>query len=224
MRMVLSRDLQRRAQIAAGAVSNLEEVPMRAWVVDTPGPIDTGPLVRIRPADPGARPRDRCWSVLPAVACAGRTCTWPRATSRRTGRAGFPVTRWSEWSMPSDRVHTVSGSETASVCRGWLAPMAAASTAVVVTRTSAARRSSPDGISTAGMRTRVSPTRRTSTACRTRSTTSTPHPCCVPGSSAIARCAAAALHQAAGSASTGSAAAPTSPRRSPCTWGCGSTC
>ena len=39
--MVLSRDLQRRAQIAAGAVSSLEEVPMRAWVVDTPGPIDS---------------------------------------------------------------------------------------------------------------------------------------------------------------------------------------
>jgi alcohol dehydrogenase, propanol-preferring len=49
--MILSRDLQRRAQIAAGAVSSLEEVPMRAWVVDTPAPIDTGPLVRLeRPA------------------------------------------------------------------------------------------------------------------------------------------------------------------------------
>ena len=30
--MILSRDLQRRAQIAAGAVRSLETVPMRAWV------------------------------------------------------------------------------------------------------------------------------------------------------------------------------------------------
>jgi len=67
MRMVLSRDLQRRAQIAAGAVSNLEEVPMRAWVVDTPGPIDTGPLVRIhRPTPVPGRGQ-----VLVRVTCCG---------------------------------------------------------------------------------------------------------------------------------------------------------
>ena len=65
--MVLSRDLQRRAQIAAGAVSNLEEVPMRAWVVDTPGPIDTGPLVRIhRPTPVPGRGQ-----VLVRVTCCG---------------------------------------------------------------------------------------------------------------------------------------------------------
>jgi len=33
--MVLSRDLQRRAQIAAGAVRSLDDVPMRAWVVNS---------------------------------------------------------------------------------------------------------------------------------------------------------------------------------------------
>ena len=65
--MVLSRDLQRRAQIAAGAVSSLEEVPMRAWVVDTPGPIDTGPLVRIhRPTPVPGRGQ-----VLVRVTCCG---------------------------------------------------------------------------------------------------------------------------------------------------------
>ena len=212
--MVLSRDLQRRAQIAAGAVSSLEEVPMRAWVVDTPGPIDTGPLVRIhRPTPVPGRGQ-----VLVRVTCCGVCRTDLHLAEGDLPPHGARTVPGHEVVGVVDAVGPGSHrfrSENASACRGWLAPMAAASTAVVVTRTSAARRSSPGGISTAGMRTCVSPTRPTSTACRTRSTTSTRHPCCVPGSSAIARCAAAASHQAAGSASTGSAAAPTSPRRSP---------
>jgi hypothetical protein len=65
--MVLSRDLQRRAQVAAGAVRSLDDVPMRAWVVDEPGPIRTGPLVRVqRPT-----PVPRAGQVLVRVTCCG---------------------------------------------------------------------------------------------------------------------------------------------------------
>jgi propanol-preferring alcohol dehydrogenase len=65
--MILSRDLQRRAQIAAGAVSSLEPVPMRAWVVDAPGPVDTGPMVRLERPTPVPGPGQ----VLIRVTCCG---------------------------------------------------------------------------------------------------------------------------------------------------------
>jgi propanol-preferring alcohol dehydrogenase len=67
MRMVLSRDLQRRAQMAAGAVGSLEDVPMRVWVVDTPGPVDGGPLIRIQL--PTAMPGPG--QILVRVSCCG---------------------------------------------------------------------------------------------------------------------------------------------------------
>ena len=85
-------------------------------------------------------------------------------------------------------------------------------------------RRSPAGISTEATPTPASPTRRTSTAAMSRSTTSTPHRCCVPASSDTARCCGPRCPQAGGSASTGSAAAPTSPPRSPCIRGCACTC
>jgi propanol-preferring alcohol dehydrogenase len=67
MPMVMSRDLQRRAQIAAGAVSSLDEAPMRAWVVDAPAPIDTGPLIRIQRPTPAPGPGH----ILVRVTCSG---------------------------------------------------------------------------------------------------------------------------------------------------------
>jgi D-arabinose 1-dehydrogenase-like Zn-dependent alcohol dehydrogenase len=65
--MVLSRDLQRRAQIAAGAVRSLDDVPMRAWVVNSPSPIGTGPLARVQRPTPVPGPR----KVLVRVTCCG---------------------------------------------------------------------------------------------------------------------------------------------------------
>jgi propanol-preferring alcohol dehydrogenase len=65
--MVLSRDLQRRAQIAAGAVRSLDDVPMRAWVVNSPSPIGTGPLARVQRPTPVPGPRQ----VLVRVTCCG---------------------------------------------------------------------------------------------------------------------------------------------------------
>ena len=207
--MVMSRDLQRRAQIAAGAVSNLEDVPMRAWVVDTPGPIDTGPLVRIhRPTPVPGRGQ-----VLVRVTCCG-VC-----------RTDLHL---AEGDLPPHRARTVPGHEVVGVVDAaragshrfrvgdrigvpWLA------------RTDGSCRycrrgdenlcSAPqftgwdvDGGYARRLRrrrgVRLPPAGR-------RSTTSTPRRCCVPGSSAIARCAAAASRRAAGSASTASAAAPT---------------
>jgi propanol-preferring alcohol dehydrogenase len=65
--MVMSTELQRRAQIAAGAVSALDEVPMQAWVVETPGPVDAGPLRRISRPTPVPGPGE----VLIRVTCCG---------------------------------------------------------------------------------------------------------------------------------------------------------
>ncbi len=43
----------------------------------------------------------RCWSGSRRAACAGPTCTWPKATCRRTVRDLRPATRWSgAWWRP----------------------------------------------------------------------------------------------------------------------------
>ena len=63
---------------------------MQAWVVDTPGPIDAGPLRRVEPRAARARRRARSGCGSPAAASAGPTCTWPRATCRRAGRRSTP--------------------------------------------------------------------------------------------------------------------------------------
>jgi propanol-preferring alcohol dehydrogenase len=99
MQMVLSRELQRRALIAAGAVSSLEEVPMRAWVVDTPAPIDTGPLTRIQRPTPVPGPGE----LLVRVTCCG-VC--------RTD------VHLAEGDLPRHRERTVPGHEVVGVVDG----------------------------------------------------------------------------------------------------------
>ena len=219
--MVLSRDLQRRAQIAAGAVSSLEEVPMRAWVVDTPGPVDTGPLVRIhRPTPVPGRGQ-----VLVRVTCCGvcRTDLHLAEGDLPPHRAGrFPVTRSSEW---SSRRPGRTGSGRRPHRRAMVGPHRRQLPLLPARRREPLQRTTVHRV---GSRRRVCGRVRRRRGVRLptprrRSMTNTLRLFSAPGSSATARCAAAASHPAAGSASTASAAAPTSPRRSPCTSGCGCT-
>ena len=73
---------------------------MRAWVVDHPGPIATGPLRSVERPEP-RRARGRCGSACGRAGCAARTCTWPKATCRRGVRRPCPATRSSGRSTPS---------------------------------------------------------------------------------------------------------------------------
>ena len=165
-----------------------------------------------------SRDRPTSWSGFRAVACAAPTCISPRATCRPADPASPRDTRSSDASRRWVRTRVGSRSVNGSACRGWARLTVPVRIAGVVRRTCVARRPSPAGIATVATPTSVLSTKDSPTGCRQRWTTSMQRRCCAPASSVTGPGDPRTFLSAAGWASMGSVAVPTSPRRSRCTW------
>ena len=150
---------------------------MDAWVVDKPGPVDTGPLARVEKDVPDPGPGQVRVCRCAPVASAAPTCTWPRAIFLRATRGSRRATRSSVWSTGSAPGSPPAGSwATASASRGSPTPAGCAASASAGRENLCIDPRFTGWDSTAATPTTPSWTRTTRTRCPTRSTTSTAAP------------------------------------------------
>ena len=187
---------------------------MRAWVVHEPGAIDGGPLRSSsgRGPSPG---RARCACGCRCAGCAGPTSTSPRATCRRTARRGArPRDRRRGRRARAGRAARFAVGDRIGVA--WLRHTCGQLPLLPAGRREPVRRAraSPAGTPTAATPSTRSSTRLRLPAAR-RVRRRAGRAAAVRGHHRLPRAAARpSCRPAAGSASTGSAAPPTSPRRS----------